>query len=497
MRNEGRPCQALEIKLDDCRDHQEYFVKSEDYERDEHTLGSGAFGTVCVARHRLNGWTVALKEITGAASPEDCLNEIRTLRKCDDRFLLIMQGIGFKPFMIVTEYMPFGSLWDHRTELNSNQQTIIAIGIAHGMRYLHSRNIMHRDLKSPNILLDSWLWPKVADFGLSKIMTDRESENSEVGTLHWMAPEIFDSRQGYGLPVDVYAYGMILYEMLMERLPFSELAGPKGEHDAAAIKRAVLAGERPKIDLDPETAVDAIPIVSLIKDCWKQDPKERPSFETIYEMFESQTVAFPKTSGRAIRQFLRLVSKIDHSSINNMQKLSVSLVNDKDKQREGSEIWSAVSTGDIFEFSKQLLYMDDPDVMLRDGDGNSPLHIAAEHGQSSMVEFLFGVQGVDVNAGNNKGQTPLMLAVLKDYFHIVRIMLVHENCNVNVQDRMGNTALHLALEKENALISRELLACKDIDLNIQNSENKTPMDMTSNEVIQQLLEQVAKKSSHK
>ena len=445
-----------------------------------------------MARHLLNGWRVALKTITVAAKPEDCLNEIRTLRNCDDHFLLIFQGLSPKPFTIVTEYMRSGSLWDNLRKLNSHQKTIIAIGIAHGMRYLHSRNIMHRDLKSANILLDNWCWPKVADFGLSKILTDQEPESVEVGTPHWMAPEIFRSQTAYGLPVDVYAYGMILYEMLMEQLPFCELER-NGRLDGAMIKQAVLTGKRPEIRKEFELT----PIVSLIRDCWKQDPKERPSFETIYEMFEFQIVDFPGTKKRVIRQFLKLVSKIDHSSINNLNKLSIALVNEKDKRRDGGEIWSAVISGDIFGFSKQLLLMEYPDVMLRDGDGNSPLHIAAEHGQSSMIEFLCSVQGVDVNAGNNKGQTALMLAVLKGYFHIVCIFLGCESIDVNIQDRMGNTALHLALETGYPSIIRQLLACKDIDLDIRNSENRAPTDMTSNEVIRQLLEQVAKGSCQK
>jgi serine/threonine protein kinase len=116
-------------------------------------------------------------------------------------------------FSILMDFYQDGTLTKRIPVLNATQRSVIAYGIARGMRHLHSRfSITHRDLKPDNIFLDSSLRPLVADLGLAKVA--ESVQNSQVtGTWKYMAPELVaafnEGNTFYGLKVDVYSYGMI------------------------------------------------------------------------------------------------------------------------------------------------------------------------------------------------------------------------------------------------------------------------------------------------
>src|SRR5205823_3428576 len=92
-------------------------------------------------------------------------------------------------------------------------------GIAAGVAYLHDHGIVHRDLKPGNIFIDEGI-VKIGDYGLSKFIScsRRSGQTGSVGTVHYMAPEIANGR--YGKEIDIYALGIILYEMLTGHVPF-------------------------------------------------------------------------------------------------------------------------------------------------------------------------------------------------------------------------------------------------------------------------------------
>jgi serine/threonine protein kinase len=157
------------------------------------------------------------------------------------------------------------------------------MGIAYGMEAMHSEEIIHGDLKSPNVLLDDRYMPKICDFGMARSAKDGYVPSDKVGSPAWMAPELFRS-DGCTEKVDVYAFGIILWELLTEQPPF---AGT----DITGIQIGVAVsekGERPEI---PPGA--PAPLANLIRAAWHQDPNCRPSFQDMIPLFTRGEVYFP------------------------------------------------------------------------------------------------------------------------------------------------------------------------------------------------------------
>jgi serine/threonine protein kinase len=150
------------------------------------------------------------------------------------------------------------------------------------MTYLHNgpNMIIHRDLKPRNILVGENCQLKVGDFGLSKLikaksMTDMYQMTGETGSYRYMAPEVFLHRP-YDKMVDVFSFGVILYEMIEDTSPLSQ-------YDAyEAARKVAKEGLRPEFESKHITE----DLKELIQRCWKQDPGERPEFQAIIKTLE-------------------------------------------------------------------------------------------------------------------------------------------------------------------------------------------------------------------
>jgi len=148
----------------------------------------------------------------------------------------------------------------------------VAVDTAKGVSFLHCHKpaIIHRDLKSPNVLLDSTRRSKVCDFGLARNQT-AVSMTAQVGTFQWMAPEVIGSNH-YTEKADVYSFGVIMWELVSRKVPYQGM-------NAAQVSVAVYTkGLRPDI---PESTPR--PFADLIQECWHQDPNLRPPFLSILE----------------------------------------------------------------------------------------------------------------------------------------------------------------------------------------------------------------------
>ncbi len=206
---------------------------------------------------------------------EEC-NMLKNLRHPN---ILLFMGAGTKgpSYFIVTEFCDSGNLFEllhhySNYELSWEERRRIALEIARGMNYLHSFQppIVHRDLKSMNVLLDKNLQVKIADFGSSKFLD--VSMSKQKGTFQWMAPEVIRTNT-YTEKADVFSYGIILNEIAMRKPPYYGI-------DKKEVAKNVASKNdyRPSIKNCPKEFAD------LMVKCWDFYPSKRPTFSQIIDI---------------------------------------------------------------------------------------------------------------------------------------------------------------------------------------------------------------------
>jgi serine/threonine protein kinase len=151
------------------------------------------------------------------------------------------------------------------------------------MRFLHSRGIVHRDLKTLNILLDEFDDAYVADFGLSAVMRGNQDLVGGVGTPHYTAPKVLQHLR-YNEKIDVYSYCLVLWELLTQKVPYA------GVKDIAIFDHVVNRNWRLPI---PKEAPPGLR--KIISRCWSRNPNDRPTFEEIVSLFERHDIVFPQS----------------------------------------------------------------------------------------------------------------------------------------------------------------------------------------------------------
>ncbi|EDR25290.1 tyrosine protein kinase transforming protein SEA, putative [Entamoeba dispar SAW760] len=260
-------------------------------------LGKGTFGNVWKATWR--GQNVAVKLIPTRMVIENTIlqftKEVQLMKHLRHPCVLQFFGSGtdMNYILIVMELMERGSvrniLADKNIYLTWKRRLKMLHDAASGMYYLHSRipPIIHRDLKSSNLLVDSLWRVKVSDFGLSiPINNNKTIKTTICGTLAWIAPEVL-ARKPYCQKVDVYSFGIIMWEFLTRDVPYKNLP-------LTSISDYVVnARLRPKI---PEN-VDLM-YSSLMARCWNEQPSNRPDFKEVVNVLDSfitsnQEIALP------------------------------------------------------------------------------------------------------------------------------------------------------------------------------------------------------------
>jgi len=212
--------------------------------------------------------------------------EITTMRNLRHRNVLELVGAHVRePYRIITRFCPGRSVFDRlhgarAVRLTARELTMIAGEVAEGMRFLHEHGIVHRDLKTMNILLDSKNVAKIADFGLAGVAQAGQGLEGGVGTPHYTAPEVLE-RKVYGAKVDTYSFGIILWEMAARQIPFREKT-TREIWDHVVVNNRRL----------PESPHIPGPLWNLIARCWHQDPSARPDFTEIVALFTTGEVYF-------------------------------------------------------------------------------------------------------------------------------------------------------------------------------------------------------------
>jgi len=307
--NESKRPKALEMSAiaESLSSLGQWEIDTEDLELTK-KIASGGFGEVFLGYRKSDGTVVAVKRLHNQRFDEKMLemfkSEVATLAKLKHFSILPFVGACTKPpFCIVTQFMSGGSLFsrlhakDESDRLSPTQLSIIALGIAYGMAYLHDQQMIHRDLKSLNILLDADSFPKICDFGMASTKgSGTESLSSGIGTSQWMAPEVL-THQHYDEKSDVYSFGIILWEMLTGDVPY------RGLRDIQVAMTVINQNNRPKIPTNcPQN------LSSLIRACWSSDVSRRPTFHSIIRAVESGAVSFPGTDISKLKSYSQLFS---------------------------------------------------------------------------------------------------------------------------------------------------------------------------------------------
>ncbi|KHN23722.1 Serine/threonine-protein kinase CTR1 [Glycine soja] len=243
-------------------------------------IGLGSYGEVY--RGEWHGTEIAVKrfldqDISGE-SLEEFKTEVRIMKRLRHPNVVLFMGAVTRPpnLSIVTEFLPRGSLYRllHRpnSQLDERRRLKMALDTARGMNYLHNCTpvVVHRDLKSPNLLVDKNWVVKVCDFGLSRMKHSTFlSSRSTAGTAEWMAPEVLRNEPS-NEKCDVYSFGVILWELSTMQQPWGGM-NPMQVVGAVGFQHRRL--DIPD-DMDPT-------IADIIRKCWQTDPNLRPTFAEI------------------------------------------------------------------------------------------------------------------------------------------------------------------------------------------------------------------------
>ncbi|KAI0500900.1 hypothetical protein KFK09_019118 [Dendrobium nobile] len=206
--------------------------------------------------------------------------EVYIMRKIRHKHVVQFIGACTQPpsLFIVTEFMSGGSLYDflHKQKGVFKLSTLlrVAIDVCKGMSYLHQNDIIHRDLKTANILMDENEVVKVADFGVARVKAQSGVMTAETGTYRWMAPEVIEHNP-YDHKADVFSFAIMIWELLTGKLPYEYLT------PLQAAVGVVQKGLRPAIPKHTN-----LKLAELLEKCWQQDPALRPDFSEILDKLQ-------------------------------------------------------------------------------------------------------------------------------------------------------------------------------------------------------------------
>ena len=243
-------------------------------------IGRGAFGKVNIGLNVLTGRIVAIKSfnknnILSENAKKKILYETNLMRSLfHPSVTKILETFESEKYMlIIMEYISGGNLQNFvkkRRKLCEKTSKILFRQIIQGIKYIHSKGIVHRDIKLENILLDLNNIIKICDFGVGKLIKPSTILKDQCGTPVYMAPEILKGEGYHGFPVDIWSAGVALYIMLSGALPFNK----SKDHD---LEYAILNTNPKEI---PDISQEA---KNLLKNILEKDPKKRYTEDQILE----------------------------------------------------------------------------------------------------------------------------------------------------------------------------------------------------------------------
>jgi serine/threonine protein kinase len=269
-------------------------------------LGSGTYGEVTSQQVPNQPKTrIALKQFSSSTALSSFVREVESLVQL--RHPCIVRFLGWSrrdshSTEIQTKLATNGTLSDYLSQgaraslglfLDATRQGRLICDIVMGMKYVHSRGFMHRDLKPSNILLDEDWRGVICDFGLSRSLSATDLPGPHEGTLEYAAPEQWEPRDCYTEKVDVFAFGLVAYEII-RGYPVVSQARPSRLPEVPASFGSVMQ--------------------NVIAHCWSLTPSERPSFQAIFNEFKKQGWnILPDVDAKTIAESVAEVNRLEKS----------------------------------------------------------------------------------------------------------------------------------------------------------------------------------------
>ncbi|EQC31885.1 TKL protein kinase [Saprolegnia diclina VS20] len=391
-------------------------IAASEYDVTTAELGVGGYGTVLLGSYL--GEKVAVKKFRHTYHRTSFAAEVDALLKCRSPYLVqlvAIAGQGSETPALLFEYMDGGNLRTHLEQKRWHQRTVVHVTnlrvawvVANALRDLHAAKLVHRDVKSENVLLSTSGGIRLGDLGLTRLEATDMTEAP--GTRYWMAPEILQAEGAvYGCPADIYAFGVLLTELATCQLPYFD----HDVQDPIAFARGVINGT-----LRPTLTTECEPwLQRLVTRCLRGDPTARPTADQIVAILQDEMTA--TAAGMSVAEtYMRAVAKDDANLVAQMLSSSLSL--------------------------RTLL----PGAL-------SLLHAAAAAGATDTVQLLLA-RGADVNDAT-RGRTPLHEAARRRFKHVLRL-LIDAGADVDAQDHEGKTPLVCALGAASLSCITQLLA---------------------------------------
>lgn len=257
-------------------------------------LGGGVTGSMHRAEYC--GFEVAVKVLAGPgeftkSAKRRLAAETLVLGRLEHPNVVELVGLRMDLTMValVMEWMDRGSLFDllhAQGPITWPQRIALAHNAVSGLAYLHEHNVAHRDIKSPNLLVNRDWVCKLGDFGYSVELPSGSARMTRVGSPAWVAPEVIVG-EPYGMAADTYSLGIVLWELITRRPPYAE------ETDVMEVLNKVVAGGRPPMPHLPESASNpSSPLFvqqsmqKLVEACWSPDPASRPPLSAVLDSLE-------------------------------------------------------------------------------------------------------------------------------------------------------------------------------------------------------------------
>lgn len=288
---------------------------------------------------------VVVKEYLIEDGNKYIFKEAAIIAGVESHYVVKLLGVTLeKPFWLVMEQMAGGSLFrllrNKSQNLSWTVRLWIALKVAMALKDLHQNNILHMDLQSENVLLDEGdngvLCVKLADFGCSLLKSEDIVSQEALVVSDWRAPELFQEEKKITTAVDIFSFGVMLWQIITLSLP-SEQEQPEFFNDLLSIINPRIVAECVDSSQMPEGTAEKL--ITIVKDCLDDDPEKRPTAAVVAERLDG---LFKRFSGFPSLSRTRLTLNPSFQLVMNLLQGSMRDTPDNSSTQGARAIWSAV-----------------------------------------------------------------------------------------------------------------------------------------------------------